>query len=157
MRRAVRAIIIRDDKLLVMHRNKFGEEYYTLLGGGVDFGEAPEQSLFREVREESGLQVGHCRLVFIEEAGNPYGTQYIYLCDDPGGEPVLDPQSAEASINELGQNIHTPMWLSIEELKRSPFLSETLKHAILNGIQNGFPESPVTLRPSAFPEHSAKE
>ena len=41
----VRAIVVKENKLLVMHRNKFGHEYDTLVGGGIDVGETPEQAL----------------------------------------------------------------------------------------------------------------
>ena len=44
MRTAVRAIVIKDQSLLVMHRNKFGQEFYALVGGGVDYGESAEQA-----------------------------------------------------------------------------------------------------------------
>src|SRR4051812_20844149 len=81
MRSAVRAIIIKDDQLLVMHRNKFGTEYETLIGGGVDMNETFEQALYREIREETGVQITNPRLVFTERAGEPYGTQYVFTCD----------------------------------------------------------------------------
>ncbi len=141
MRKAVRAIIIRDDKLLVMKRNKFGHKYYTLVGGGVDFDEAPEQSLIREVSEETGLAVKKFRQVFTEEAGQPFGTQYIYLCEDPGGEPLLQPNSDEAKISALGRNTYEVGWLTLEKLAGREFLSERLKQAILDGVKNGFPDT----------------
>ena len=55
MRTAVRAIIIKDNNLLVMHRNKFGNEYLTLVGGGVELNETKEQALVREVIEETSI------------------------------------------------------------------------------------------------------
>ncbi len=140
MRKAVRAIIIHDEKLLVMHRNKFGKEYYSLVGGGIDFGESAEQALAREVYEESMLRYASPRLVIVQEAGEPYGTQYIYLCEYQGGEPKLEPSSAEASISALGQNLYTPMWLPLGHLQDSPFVAGVLKHAILQGHSHGFPE-----------------
>src|SRR5438105_15315498 len=100
MRKAVRAIVIKDDYLLVMKRNKFGSEYYTLIGGKIDLNETPEQAIIREVKEETGLDVGNPRLLYIEEAGVPFGTQYIYWCDlVRDGEPKLDSHSPEAPIH----------------------------------------------------------
>lgn len=145
MRKAVRAIIVRDNHVLVMHRNKFGHEYYTLLGGGIDPGETPEQSLVREIMEESGCRVTALRPVFIEEAGDPYGTQYIYLCDIAGGDPVLSPQSDEAQIHAMGQNLFVPEWLSFQHFAAIEFRSQALQQAILHGIRYGFPDQPVTL------------
>lgn len=148
MRKAARAIIIKDDQLLVMHRNKFGQQYFTLVGGGVDFGETAEQSLMREISEETGMQVENPRLVFIEEAGDPYGTQYIYLCDHVSGEPKLPPESIEAKIAEAGQNLYIPMWLPLSDLPQTNFLSERLKTAVLEGVKNGFPKEPKVLQPN---------
>jgi len=148
MRKAARAIVVKDDALLVMHRNKFGEEYYTLVGGGVDVGETPEQTLVREVKEETTLDVANPRLVFVEEAGDPYGDQYIFLCDYAGGEVSLPPESDEAKINELGKNMYTPMWLQVKKLPDVPFLSETLKATLIQSFLHGFPDQPQTITPN---------
>lgn len=147
MRKAVRAIVVKDDALLVMHRNKFGEEYYTLVGGGIDIGETPEQALLREVKEETMLDIANPRLVFIEEAGDPYGNQYIYLCDHAGGEISLSPESDEAKIHVLGKNLYTPIWLPIKQLPDVPFLSGTLKSVLVNALSHGFPEKLQTITP----------
>ena len=144
MRKAVRAIVVRGDQMLVMHRNKFGREYYTLIGGGIQGSESAEDALRREVAEECGFVVTGGRLVFIEEAGDPYGTQYIYLCDVSGDEPRLAADSAEMSLIPLG-NIHTPMWAPIADIENVPFRSENLKQAIMYGFKYGFPEQPVQL------------
>lgn len=144
MRKAVRAIIVRDGALLVMHRNKFGNEYYTLLGGGIDPGETPEQSLVREVREESGFTVTGAKLVFVEEAGDPYGTQYIYYCEATGDKPQLAPDSEEAGLMPYG-NKHMPVWLPIEELPKVHFRSGTLQRELYNALHKGFPEQPTEL------------
>lgn len=147
MRRAARAIIIHDDKLLVTHRNKFGQEYDILIGGGVDFGESVEEALHREIREESGIQIANPRLVFIEDAGEPYGVQYVFLCDYVGGEPRLNPDSMEQKINSLGQNLYTPQWRSLADLPQTAFRSDRLKEAILQGLKKGFPLEAVNLTP----------
>jgi 8-oxo-dGTP diphosphatase len=145
MRKASRAIIIKDDKLLVTKRNKFGNEYYILIGGGVDIGEDLEQALYRELQEESGVQVSNPRLVFVENAGDIYGLQHIFLCEYVSGEPVLHPNSAEAKISALGQNTYTPMWLPLSEVATVPFRSDRLRRALLDGIKYGFPDQPVDI------------
>ena len=145
MRKAVRAIVIKDDALLTMHRNKFGEEYYTLVGGGIDVGETAESALYREVDEETSLKIANPRLVFIEQAGDPYGVQYIYLCDYVSGEISLPSTSDEAKINALGQNLYTPMWLPVKDLPNVPFLSERLKAVLIDTLLHGFPDKVETL------------
>ena len=54
-RPSVRGIIIRDGRIAMMHSKKF--DYYKLPGGGIEAGETFEETLIREVREESGLVV----------------------------------------------------------------------------------------------------
>lgn len=142
---AVRAIVMKGNQLLVMHRNKFGREYYTLIGGGIDIGETPEQALRRELREETGLAVGQVRHVFTEDAGDPYGVQYVYLCEYQGGEPVLRPDSQEAQINTLGKNLYQPVWLPVADLEHTYFLSNSVKQALLESLRSGWPSSPKTL------------
>lgn len=145
MRKASRAIIIKDGQLLVTKRNKFGSVYYILVGGGLNIGETAEQALYRELREESGVEVTNPRLVYLENAGEPYGLQHIYLCDYVSGEPALHPDSDEAKITAMGQNLYEPMWLPLERLPDVEFRSQRLQRAIMDGIKNGFPEKPVDI------------
>jgi ADP-ribose pyrophosphatase YjhB (NUDIX family) len=142
MRRAVRAIVVRDGALLVMHRNKFGHEYYTLVGGGVELGEELEQALHRELAEETGLQVANPRLIFVEDAGAPYGDQHIYLCDYVGGEIAMAKDAEEAKLNALGKNLYTPMWLPLEQFASVRFVSPGLKQRLLRGLEHGWPTEP---------------
>lgn len=146
MRRAVRAIVIRDGQLLVMHRNKFGTEYDTLPGGGIEPGEAPDDAVVRELNEETSVVIGDKRLVYQEEAGDPFGTQLIYLCTYVSGEPKLADDSEEAHINKLGQNLYEPKWIALDTLPSLPFVSERLKHVIIDGVKNGFPDQVTEIR-----------
>lgn len=131
--------------MLVMKRDKFGTQYYTLIGGAIAIGESPEHALVREVAEETSLQLGKSRLVFVEDAGEPYGVQFVYLADYAGGEPALNPESDEASINQLGKNLYQPMWLPVSELATASFVSPKLKQAILGALKNGFPDKPIDI------------
>jgi 8-oxo-dGTP pyrophosphatase MutT (NUDIX family) len=144
-RQSVRAIVLKEQAVLSMKRNKFGTEYYTLIGGGVDLGEDRETALRRELREEAGLDVGMVRLVFVEDGGDLYGPQFIYFCEYIGGEPVLDTTSEEAKISALGQNIYEPVWLPLDTLLSAPFRSSSIARAILAGVHSGFPETPQEL------------
>lgn len=150
MRRAARAIIIRDDDILVMRRNKFGEEYYTLPGGGVQIGETYEQALHRELAEEASFRILSERLVFIDHAGDMFGTQHIYVCEYAGNTPQLAADSEERSINQLGQNIHEPMWLPIALLPKVAFRSEALKYTLIDALKNGFPDQPELIDPHKY-------
>jgi len=144
-RQAVRAIVLHDQQLLVMQRNKFGQQYYTLVGGGVESGEELEAALRRELREETGMAVGTVRLVFIEAAGDRFGEQYVFLCEYLGGDPVLSVNSEEAAESALGQNTYQPRWLPLEEVSQVAFRSTAVRDALLAGVAGGWPEAPLEL------------
>lgn len=144
MRQAVRAIIIKNNRLIVMHRNKFGEEYVTLPGGNIELGETPEQALHREVYEETQFKVHNLRYVFIEHCEHPYGDQHVFLCDYEGSdEPVLMDGSEESHINKLGKNLYTPMWLPLEQLATSTFVTTELRDHLARALKDGWPHVPV--------------
>lgn len=54
-RQAVRAIVVKDNKVLLIHSEKYNT--YTLPGGGVEAGESLEQAVVREAREETGMAI----------------------------------------------------------------------------------------------------
>jgi len=136
-RKSARAIVIKDDKLLVMHRNKFGDKYVTLPGGTIEIGERPEETALREVAEETSIEVKNPQLVIIEHAGF-YGDQFIFLCDYVSGDPKLTPGTHEYEINKMGSNLYEPGWLELEELPRVPFLSAELKQVIVDSVTDGW-------------------
>ncbi|HEX8763382.1 MAG TPA: NUDIX hydrolase, partial [Candidatus Saccharimonadales bacterium] len=88
MRQAVRAIIIENGYILVMKRNKYGSEYFTLVGGRLNEDETPEQGLVREIFEETGMTVTAAQLVYVENHAAPYNEQFIYLCEVAPHEPI---------------------------------------------------------------------
>ena len=57
MKRRVRAIIIRGNKLLLIKRIKKTGTYWVFPGGGVEAGETLERALQRECKEELGVLV----------------------------------------------------------------------------------------------------
>lgn len=144
-KKAVRAIVINGDKLLTMKRNKFGSQYYTLIGGGVDLGEDLETALRRELREETGFELNSARLVFVEDAGELYGEQYIYLCECSGDKPTLAADSEEAAITAIGQNTYEPIWLPLTKISEVTFRSSSVRDALLEAIRSGFPDTPQQL------------
>lgn len=145
MRISVRAIVINNDKLLVMERNKFGHQYLSLIGGEVEIGEKLEDALYREVLEESSINIANPRLVIDEGAGEIYGRQYIYLCDYVSGEPKLDPNSIEIKISAAGKNTYKPRWVSLNDLPSSKMLPHELKETLLKFLNEGFPDKPYSL------------
>ncbi|WP_052350421.1 NUDIX domain-containing protein [Paenibacillus gorillae] len=67
VRTAARAIIIKDDQLLVLRRKGVQGEFFVLPGGGQHHGESLQETLIREVFEEVSLRVEIEKMLFINE------------------------------------------------------------------------------------------
>ena len=52
-----RAILVHSGEVLLVRRQRHGDEYYVLPGGGIEAGETSFDACRREIREETGLEV----------------------------------------------------------------------------------------------------
>ena len=146
MGKAARAIIIEDGKILVMHRNKYGSQYFTLVGGQAKNDETIEQALVREVKEETGLDIVEYRHVFTEKHPEPYNEQYIFLCKvAPHGDVLIQESSEEGWLNKMDANVHKPMWANVNSFHTLQFRTPQLYSAIIEGLKKGFPTEPKQL------------
>lgn len=146
MARAARAIILQDNKILVMRRNKQSGDYYTLVGGRIKDGESPEEGLVREVKEETGLDVTSARLVFTEDHQAPYNEQLIFLCEIiPREDIAIQEYTEEAELNKYDFNIHEPLWAQVRAFSLLPFRTPQLQTAITEALSRGFPDKPTKL------------
>lgn len=102
-------------------------------------------ALLRQINEETSLTIVNPRLVITDDAGDPFGMQYVYLCQYVGGEPKLSPTSEEAKITALGQNLYSPQWLPLHSLPSVPFRSEALKQAMMQGLSRGFSTTAIAI------------
>lgn len=140
---AARAIVVENDNLLVMQRNKQGMIYYMLVGGKTKPDETPEQALIREVKEETGLTVTDHRLVYIEKHPDPYGSQYIYVCEVAPHETIgLVIGSGEEVLGRNGMDVHMPYWAPIRNFSKIHFKTPALQKRLAKDIKKGFPEEP---------------
>ena len=94
----VTAVVLRGEKLLLIHRFREGKEYW-IFPGGVEEGEDLETALRREVLEETSLALTSHRRLFdqIDDEGN---TCIFYRCELAPGEPVLGGPEREAQSEE---------------------------------------------------------
>ena len=68
IRNAARALIVRDDRILLLRKAGYADgERFALPGGGQDPGETLQQALLRECREEIGTQVRIHDLVHVAD------------------------------------------------------------------------------------------
>jgi 8-oxo-dGTP pyrophosphatase MutT (NUDIX family) len=119
-RTAVRAVVLRGTRLLMIHSANVGD--YKFPGGGVAEGETHAQALQREVREECGSSLACIRdeigaVIEYDLAVEPdYDTfkmtSHYYRCEvhDEFGRQTLDDYERELGFQ--------PVWIEIEDAIR---------------------------------------
>jgi 8-oxo-dGTP pyrophosphatase MutT (NUDIX family) len=124
------AIIIRNGKVLLFHRQKPGKDYYILPGGGVELEESFEEACIREVKEETGLDVMALHLasryITLEKEENYYVTQVT------PGEPVLGGAEAQRQSPE---DSYTFLWVDAAQLESINLLPGVARRICLEILQ----------------------
>ena len=80
----VRAIIVRDGKIILIKRTKSDSTYWVFPGGGVEAGETKQQALIREVKEELGLDIAVKDLLISRPSAHPEtsnSTEYFFIAE----------------------------------------------------------------------------
>ncbi|TDT45655.1 NUDIX hydrolase [Fonticella tunisiensis] len=109
---AVKGIIIRKGKVLIVKRANDDEiepGTWECVGGKIEFGEALETALIREVKEEVGLNITVDKILYATTfKTNPTRQVVIltYLCESNDGEVVLSPEHMDYQ------------WVTKEQLKQ---------------------------------------
>ena len=83
-RKAVRAIVFVENKIMSMYRERDNSIYYTFPGGGQEKSETKEECAIREVIEEFGINVKPIKQVYVYE--NNRSIEYFYICEWISGE-----------------------------------------------------------------------
>ena len=122
IRTSVKAIIIREDKLLVTSNRNSQGEFYLLPGGGQCHGENLHETLKRECMEEIGTEVfiGELRLVrdyigknheFAATDSDAHQVEFMFECqipDDYLPDCGTVPDSMQTGVRWLPlKNLHT--------------------------------------------------
>ena len=112
-----RAVIVKNNKLLVMYRKKFKE--YVLPGGKIDVNETKEKAVVRETKEELGVDIRIMKKVNSVEysRGNKNYREHKFLVKIKSNQTpkIMEPESYRDF-----------KWIDLNELEESP-LPEHLK------------------------------
>lgn len=129
---AIRAIILKDDKILMVKSNT-GD--YKFPGGGVENGESPEETLRREVTEETGYILDEVKdemgIIIERNRRKKKGyslfemTSHYYFCDVTNKKVE---QNLDKYEEELG---FLPIWISLDNaIKENELIIEEGKSNI---------------------------
>ena len=118
IRKAVRCYLIKGNKVVVTKYNEPSQKagYYDIPGGKIEDGETPEQTVIREMVEETGLEVKNMKFKgkTIIEYPNRIFDFDVFICNECKGEP----QDFEENTSE---------WMDINELlKQEKILSNIM-------------------------------
>lgn len=109
-RPAVKALIERDGRLLLLEQDTGDGVMWTLPGGKVEFGEAPRQALRREVTEEvsGSVKIGVPVGVYDFQYDWTHVVVTVFECEWGGGE-------VDISSNPASERILSAAWVRPEE------------------------------------------
>ena len=126
-RRGVVAVVVREERLLVIRRAKgiVAPGAYCFPGGGIESGESEQTALRREITEELGVAVQpHSRLW---DSVTPWGVELVWWQAHLSIEAAIAPNPSEVAA------VH---WLTIEEMRGLPELLES-NHHFLDALAAG--------------------
>jgi ADP-ribose pyrophosphatase YjhB (NUDIX family) len=142
-RHTARAIVIHDQKLLLIERYRGNLHYYSIPGGGIEAGETPEEAVIREVAEETSCMVRLKRPLYLLKRGEVQ--HHFFLCEYVSGDVHLPADSPEA-LHRRPDNRFIPKWMPLDELAQAPFLIwKPIQEQLLHDLQYGFSDSLVEI------------
>jgi ADP-ribose pyrophosphatase YjhB (NUDIX family) len=142
-RHTARGIVVRDGQILLMERWRPSMHYFSIPGGGIEPGEMPDETVVREIQEETNVIVTVKRQVLEMHDGKHI--HRIYLCEYVSGEPHL-PADAPEALHMTKDNRFKPGWVPIDKLSEVPFTYwRPLQKPLIDGLANGFAKEPIIV------------
>jgi len=126
MRNRSAVIIIENEKVLLIQRNKDNSIYYVFPGGGIENGETPKEAAKREALEELGVEV-NVKDCLTEVQWN--GMQYFFLAEIISG--TIGTGTAE-EYSDLTRGTYMPVWVKIASLTSINVLPKEVVKVVQN-------------------------
>ena len=128
MRVSSRCVLIEDEKVLLIYREKNGRCYYVFPGGGVEEAETNEECLIRECREELGIEINIIKQLYGVK-GKDF-LQHFFLIERVSGD-IGTGDAWEYDVNRVG-GLQRPMFININELDKLDVVSRDIVEQLLS-------------------------
>jgi len=129
IRNAARALIVRDDRILLLRKEGYSDgERFALPGGGQDPGETLQQALLRECREEIGTQVLIHDLLHVadyfkvrdtEPPSTRHLVEFLFRCEVPDSYAPMNGEHPDKHQVEV-------VWAPLDTLPDMPIFPRSL-------------------------------
>ncbi|MBW1695801.1 MAG: NAD(+) diphosphatase [Deltaproteobacteria bacterium] len=106
---AVIVAVLKEDRILLAHNNRFPKKRYSVIAGYVEMGETLEGCVRREIREEVGIEVKNIRYFGSQSWAFTSSLMVAFTADYAGGEISVD----TAEIEDAG-------WFAADSLPDIP-------------------------------------
>ncbi len=130
-------IVVTENKILLMHRVNKGHEYYSYAGGGREEGESLEETVVREIEEETTVKIKPNRLIY-KVTWDTGDENYFYLCEYISGVPRLNESSEEYEEMKKGLQVYDPQWVDISCLSELLIFPLEVRDLIIADLKTGF-------------------
>lgn len=126
MKQTGRALIIKDDQVLLILRYNHGRVYLTVPGGNQEEGESIEETTIREVKEETSVDIKLGEKLTEIHDSETGKTHHLYLAEYIGGQLQLGDDIEMQRMKKDPDNFYKPLWINI-----SPAINQKIVPPVL--------------------------
>ena len=122
-----KAIIVKNDRILLVNKKQGNRSYYLLPGGDLNKSENPDEALVREIKRETNLDVVSFKKFTEIEDDNRYC--YYYFVDRYIGEIKIGTQNV---LSKSIINQHELEWIKNKDLRKINLKPIQIKERLVN-------------------------
>lgn len=141
-------ILIQDDAIALIKRERASRTFYVIPGGGVDKSESTEQAAKREAKEELGLDIEVKQLIAILALyeGNEHRLQLYFEARAVGGVFGEGTGDEMKGLRDASRGTYAAIWMPLSDLQHhevypKPLIDSLCANEVGKGIKYFVAES----------------